>query len=48
MEIAQTIDDSLEEWYSGRGLSVPRWRTKRDPQWWVEYLKSLNLDPKNP
>jgi hypothetical protein len=48
MEIAQTIDDALEEWYSERGLSVPKWRTKRDPQWWIDYLKSLNLDPKNP
>ena len=48
MEIAQTIDNALEEWYSERGLPVPQWKSKRDPDWWIEYLEELGVDPENP
>ena len=48
MEIARTIDDALFEWYSERGLSVPKWKQKRDPDWWTEYLKQMGIDPHNP
>ena len=48
MEIAQIIDDSLYEYYSEKGLPVPTWKTKKDPQWWIEYLEELGLDSKNP
>ena len=48
MEIAQTIDNALYEWYSERGLEVPQWRQKRDPDWWTEYLITLGIDPQNP
>ena len=47
MEIAQTIDDALLEWYSERGLEVPQWKRNSDPQWWVEYLKELGLTERN-
>ena len=47
MEIAQTIDDALFEWYSEQGRSVPKWK-KEKQQWWREYLISLGLDPNNP
>ena len=47
MEIAQTIDNALEEWYSERGRPVPQWK-KQQTQWWREYLISLGLDPNNP
>lgn len=46
MEIAQTIDNALYEWYSERGRDVPNWKRK-DPQWWTEYLKSLGLNGNN-
>ena len=45
MEIAQTIDDALYEYYTvDRGVPVPEWRMKKDPDWWTEYLKSLEDD----
>ena len=47
MEIAQTIDNALFEWYSERGLDVPQWRMKKDPDWWTEYLKELDIDENN-
>jgi len=48
MEVKQTIDDALWEYYSEKGLEVPQWRMKRDPDWWTDYLLSLGLDPNNP
>ena len=47
MEIAQTIDNALFEWYSERDLEVPEWRMKKDPDWWTEYLKELGIDENN-
>ena len=44
MEIAQTIDESLKEWYSEQGKEVPVWKT-RDPQWWIDYLSELGDRP---
>lgn len=41
MEVAQIIDNALFEWYSERGLEVPKWKIKKDPQWWIDYLESL-------
>ena len=48
MEIAQTIDDALFEYYSEKGLDVPNWKQTKNPQWWIDYLKELNIDPNNP
>ena len=48
MEIAQTIDEAISEYYSLQGLPVPDWKQKRDPDWWIEYLKGLGIDPRNP
>lgn len=44
MEVKQIIDDALLEWYSERGLEVPQWKMKTDPQWWIDYLKELGID----
>jgi len=48
MEIAQTIDDALFEYYSEKGMEVPQWKVTKDPQWWTDYLIELGLDPNNP
>ena len=48
MEIARIIDDAISEYYSENDLSVPEWKLKKDPQWWIDYLKELNIDPRNP
>ena len=48
MEIAQIIDDALEEHYSELGLPVPNWKRQKDPEWWIEYLKDLGIEPDNP
>ena len=47
MEIAQTIDKALYDYYSDQGKSVPKWK-KKDPDWWTAYLEELGIDPRNP
>ena len=45
MEIAQTINDALYEYYViEQGKPIPNWRINKDPQWWIDYLKELGLD----
>jgi len=49
MEIAQTIDEALHQYYVvEKGEEVPNWRYIKDADWWIDYLKSLGMDPKNP
>ena len=48
MEIAQTIDEALFRYYSEQGKPVPQWKTKKNPDWWEDYLNSLGIDPRNP
>jgi len=48
MEISEKIDQALYEWYSERGLEVPRWKQRKDPQWWLDYLEELGIDKNNP
>ena len=47
METAQIIDDALSEWYMEQGRPVPAWK-KTQPQWWIDYLNELGIDPRNP
>ena len=42
LQIAQTIDEVINEYYSLQGIPVPNWKTQKDPQWWIDYLKQLN------
>jgi hypothetical protein len=48
MEIAQIIDSAIYEYYSEKNIPVPCWKTKKNPQWWIDYLNQLGLDSRNP
>ena len=48
LEMAEKIDAALKEYYSERGLPVPEWKQRKDPQWRKDYLIELGLDPDNP
>ena len=49
LQVAQIIDDALYQYYVvERGEKVPNWRYIKDSDWWIEYLNSLGLDPRNP
>jgi hypothetical protein len=47
MEIKQIIDESILQYYTSKGLPVPQWKRKTNPDWWVEYLQSLGLTQRN-
>ena len=47
MEVAQIIDEAIFEYYSEKNLDVPKWKTKKDPEWWTNYLIDLGMDPNN-
>ena len=42
--ISQIIDVTLFEWYSERGMEVPKWKMNKDPKWWIEYLEELKIN----
>jgi len=48
MEVKQIIDEALWQYYFEKGMEVPQWRMRRDPEWWTQYLIDLGLDPNNP
>jgi hypothetical protein len=48
LQIAQTIDEAINEYYSIQGKPVPNWRYIKDQDWWIDYLESLGMDPRNP
>ena len=49
LQIAQTIDEALYEYYViENDLPVPNWRYIKDQDWWIDYLKNLGIDPRNP
>ena len=49
LQVAQIIDDALYQYYVVElGQEVPKWRYIKDQDWWLEYLKSLGMNPRNP
>ena len=48
LKIAEKIDEAINEYYSLQGKPVPNWKYKKNPDWWVEYLESIGIDPSNP
>ena len=42
--ISRIIDTTLFEWYSERGMEVPKWKMNKDPKWWIEYLEELKVN----
>ena len=41
METAQIIDKALFDYYNEKGMEVPQWKTKKDPEWWIDYLREI-------
>ena len=39
--ISQKIDNIIFEWYTERGMEVPKWKYTKDPEWWIEYLQEI-------
>jgi len=39
METGEIISKAIGDWYFENGISEPRWRTQKDPDWWIEEKK---------
>ena len=48
IKISEQIDEAIWKWYFENGKEVPNWKSQKDPQWWIDYLIELNIDPRNP
>ena len=44
IELAEKLDEELWKWYFERGMEVPNWKQQKDPQWWIDYLKELDIE----
>ena len=42
IEISDQIDEAIWKWYFEHGKEVPNWKYEKDPQWWIDYLASLD------
>lgn len=42
IEVGDTIRKAISDWYFENGIPEPNWKPKKDPDWWAEYLKSLD------
>lgn len=42
IEIAEVVCKAISDWYFENGKAEPNWKTSKDPQWWIDYLASLD------
>lgn len=41
IEIKETLEKAISDWYLENGMPEPNWKMQKDPQWWTDYLKEL-------
>ena len=39
--MSQKIDNIVFEWYTERGMTIPKWKYTKDPEWWIDYLQDI-------
>ena len=42
MEVGETIRKAISDWYFEQGKPEPLWYVSKDPEWWIQYLASLD------
>ena len=42
IEIGETVKQAISEWYYENGMVEPLWYVPKNPEWWTEYLNSLD------
>jgi hypothetical protein len=42
--IGETVRKAISDWYFEAGKPEPLWYVPKDPEWWVNYLTSLDED----
>lgn len=42
IEIGETVKQAVSDWYYENGMVEPLWYVPKNPDWWDEYLNSLD------
>ena len=42
IEIGETVKQAISDWYYENGIVEPLWYVPKNPDWWEEYLQSLD------
>jgi hypothetical protein len=42
IEIGETVKQAISDWYYENGMVEPLWYVPKNPDWWEEYLQSLD------
>ena len=42
IEIGETVKQAISDWYYENGIVEPLWYVPKNPEWWTEYLNSLD------
>ena len=42
IEIGETVKQAISDWYYENGMAEPLWYVPKNPDWWNEYLNSLD------
>ena len=42
IEISETVKQAISDWYYENGMVEPLWYVPKNPEWWEEYLQSLD------
>ena len=42
IEIGETVKQAISDWYYENGMVEPLWYVPKNPEWWDEYLNSLD------
>ena len=42
IEIGETVKQAISDWYYENGMVEPLWYVPKNPEWWAEYLNSLD------
>ena len=42
IEIGETVKQAISDWYYENGMVEPLWYVPKNPDWWEEYIQSLD------
>ena len=42
IEIGETVKQAISDWHYENGMVEPLWYVPKNPEWWEEYLQSLD------
>jgi len=44
MKNDEIVEKAIREWYLENNMPEPKWRQKKDPDWWDDYLREIDAE----